>query len=595
MARQLIICCDGTNNNLTGRRNDTNVTQLCELLAPEAQDQRLYYDPGVGNPGELPGASWADRLGRRLERLHGLAFGKGIYENIAEAYRFIMRNWQPGDEIFLFGFSRGAFTVRSVGGLVTQFGILRLDMDGLIPTLLHTYFSDREKGKEGYERIRVQIRALYSMDAARDAPIWFVGVWDTVASVGAPLPFLSREITASPTIIGKNFRHVRQALALDEYRRTFRPRPYLIEAGYDYAQRGQSIRQQWFSGAHCDVGGGYANGEAGLSWQAFVWMVQEAVGCGLRLRPEVLAATGHADPALLAQYLDIQSAPSSPRQKRAHSEIYDVPLWALGGQVVRDPGGNQGSARPVAPPVESTSVSANGLAFPSDTVWRQLRLLRPVHASARRRDATAWNYLTHPAALVLLATLAAIFFWFAAGALLLGAQVVEGNTPWAQIGSMFGKLPQILSANRDFGWWQLAWATHGGFPTQTLPAVVHPVRALFINFGFIAAHSYLLAFAVSWAFAHIARLRRVAMAGNRMLNILGMAACIAVLADLAQTLFALMLLLTCPNAYLPGLEQVLGMSMSAAALAKWTSLAGCAVLVAWAFTSTVKRHSQPAF
>ena len=93
MARQFIICCDGTNNNLTGRRNDTNVTQLCELLAPNAQNQRLYYDPGVGNPGELPGASWADRLSRHLERLHGLVFGKGIYENIAESYRFIQRNW----------------------------------------------------------------------------------------------------------------------------------------------------------------------------------------------------------------------------------------------------------------------------------------------------------------------------------------------------------------------------------------------------------------------------------------------------------------------------------------------------------------------
>ena len=593
MARQLIICCDGTNNNLTGRRNDTNVTQLCELLAPEAQDQRLYYDPGVGNPGELPGASWADRLGRRLERLHGLAFGKGIYENIAEAYCFIMRNWQPGDEIFLFGFSRGAFTARSVGGLVTQFGILRLDMDGLIPTLLHTYFSDREKGKEGYERIRAQIRDLYSMDAARDAPVWFVGVWDTVASVGAPL--LSREITASPTIIGKNFRHVRQALALDEYRRSFRPRPYLIEAGYDYAKCGQSIRQQWFSGAHCDVGGGYANGEAGLSWQSLIWMVQEAVGCGLRLRSDVLSATGHADPALLARYLDSQSAPSSPRHKWAHSEIYDAPLWALSGQVVRDPGGNQGSVRPVAPPVESISVSANGLAFPSDTVWRQLRLLRPVHANSRRRDASAWNYLTHPASLVLLATLAAMFFWFAAGALLLGAQVVEGNTPWAQIGSMFDELPQILSANRDFGWWQLAWATYGGLPTQTLPAVVHPVRALLMNFGFIAAYSYLLAFAVSWAFARIARLRRVGMARVRMLNILGMAAGVAVLADVAENVFALMLLLTCPNAYLPGLELVLGLLMSAAAVAKLAGLAGSAALVVWACTSTVKRHSQSAF
>ena len=593
MARQLIICCDGTNNNLTGRRNDTNVTQLCELLAPEAQGQRLYYDPGVGNPGELPGASWADRLGRRFERLHGLVFGKGIYENIAEAYRFIMRNWQPGDEIFLFGFSRGAFTARSVGGLVTQFGILRPDMDGLIPTLLHTYFSNRKKGKNEYERIRAQIRALYSIDAARDAPVWFVGVWDTVASVGAPL--LSREITASPTIVGKNFKHVRQALSLDEYRRNFRPRPYLIEAGYDYARHGQSIGQQWFSGAHCDVGGGYSNAGAGLSQQALFWMVQEAAGCGLRLRPEVLNATGQADPALVAQYLDRQSARKSLRRKLAHSETYDAPLWALGGQVVRDPHDSQDSLRPVAPPVESPTVAANGLAFPTDTVWRQSRLLRPVHAKSRRSDASAWNYLTHPASMVLLATLAAVIFWFATGALLLGPKVITGDNVWAQTVSMFGRLPQIFNANRDFAGWQLAWMNHGSLPTQSLGAVVHPVRALLMDFGFIAAYSYLLAFGVSWAFARIARLRRVAMARNRMLNILGMAACVAVLADLAENVLGLALLLAYPNAYLPGLEVVLGLCMTAAALAKWAGLAGSVVLVVWACMPAVKRRPQPAF
>ena len=377
IAGQLIICCDGTNNNLTGRRNDTNVTQLCELLVPEAQNQRLYYDPGVGNPGELPGASWADRLSRRLERLHGLVFGKGIYENIAEAYRFILRNWQPGDEIFLFGFSRGAFTARSVGGLVTQFGILRPDMDGLIATLLHTYFLNRKKGGHEYERIRAQIRFLYSDDAARDAPVWFVGVWDTVASVGAP--FLSREITASPTIVGKNFRHVRQALSLDEYRRNFRPRPYQIDSSHDYARHGQSIKQHWFSGAHCDVGGGYSNAEAGLSQQTLIWMVQEAAGCGLRLRPGLLDAAGHPDPTLLARHLDSQSDRSGHRHKLAHSETYDAPLWALGGQMVRNPHDHEDSADPAALPAESATVLANSAGFPGR---HRMAAIPPIAAGA---------------------------------------------------------------------------------------------------------------------------------------------------------------------------------------------------------------------
>ena len=144
MARQLIICCDGTNNNLTGRVRDTNVTKLCELFAPDANAQLLYYDPGVGNPGLLPGASLTDQFSRFSERLYGLAFGKGVYENIAQAYLFLMRHYQPGDQIFLLGFSRGAFTARSIGGLVTQFGLLRPAMDDLVPTLQHIYFSDQK-------------------------------------------------------------------------------------------------------------------------------------------------------------------------------------------------------------------------------------------------------------------------------------------------------------------------------------------------------------------------------------------------------------------------------------------------------------------
>ena len=446
MARQLIICGEST-----------NVSQLCELLSPDTQNQRLYYDPGVGNPGELPGANWADRIGRRFERLHSLAFGKGIYEDIAEAYRFIMRNWLPGDDIYLFGFSRGAFAACSLGGLVTQFEDLRTNMDGLVATLLHAYFSNRKKSRDGYERIRAQISALYSDAAACNAPVWFVGVWDTVASVGTPL--LSREITAVPTIIGKNYCHVRQALTLYKYRKNFRPRLYLIDLSYDYARAGQSIKQHWFSGAHCDVGGGYRNAEAGLSRQTLIWMVQEAASCGLRLRPDLLNSTGQPDPAMLIQHLNEKSFDAGLRQKLVHSETYDAPLWTLGGQMVRNFHDNQDSTHVASPPTESGTVVANGLIFPAGTVWRKSRLQQPAHAKSRRCDGSARNYLMHPASLALLASVVAVVFWFAAGARLLGPEAVKGNTLWAQMMSMFGKLPQMVVANRDFAAWQLLWAT----------------------------------------------------------------------------------------------------------------------------------------
>ena len=234
----------------------------------------------------------------------------------------------------------------------------------------------------------------------------------------------------------------------------------------------------------------------------------------------------------------------------------------------------------------------NDLAFPSDTAWRQPRLLRPVHASARPRDESAWHWLTHSASLIALSTLAAVFFWAAAGALLLGGQVIEGGTLWAQIGAMFSELPQLFSANRDFAGWQLSWITVGSLPTQSLGAATHPARVPLADFGFIAAYSYPLAFVVSSAVARIACLRRVAMKRNRMLNILGMAACVTVL---AENLFSLALLLVYPNAYLPGMRVVLRLCMTAAAVAKWAGLAGSGVLTEWVCLLPVKRQLKPDF
>ncbi len=183
-------------------------------------------------------------------------------------------------------------------------------------------------------------------------------------------------------------------------------------------------------------------------------------------------------------------------------------------------------------------------------------------------------------------------FWFAAGALLLGPEAVKGNPLGAQMMPMFGKLPQVVVANRDFAARQLPWATQGSMPTQGLGSAVHPMRALLVNFGFIAAYSYLLAFGVAWAFARIARLRRVAVKPNRLLNMLGMGACIAVLADLAEKVGGLGLLVIYPNAYLPGLEVLLGLLMAGAALAKWAGLAGGFALVVWACITASSTRSQ---
>lgn len=569
MSRQLIICCDGTNNNLTGGAKDTNVTRLCDLLAPDGNDQLLYYDPGVGNPGELPGASLTDNFSRIYERLHGLAFGKGVYENIAEAYLFLMRHYRPGDQIFLFGFSRGAFTARSIGGLVTQFGLLRPEMEGLVPTLLHIYFSDRERGGQKYMAIRDQISRLFTTEQTRATPVWFVGVWDTVSSVGAPL--LSRTITASPTIVGKRFHHVRQALALDEYRRSFEPRPYYVDPAHDYAATGQSIAQQWFAGAHCDVGGGYVHAESRLSQEPLLWMLQEAVNCQLRLRAGLVDAAGGLDTqavlGALAPSVAAGSLPHQAPQARVHSETWQTPLWALAGLQQRNPHVVLDAGKPQdVVPVEHRSVAAFGLVFPVDTVW------------ARRRPLTG----------LFVALVLAAVFWLLAGGLLQGFIVPARMTLWecllalGQSLTHAGQLRQVAAANLALAHWQIGWPLSMSYPLTALPQPAGRVAgAIWADFGLIAAYACVLSRAVTWAFARIVRLQRVSDRPSAFLNALGLAATVAVGSDVLENLLTLALVSVFPWPLLAGVEPLLGLAMTAAALAKWAGLLGCGALVLW--------------
>jgi hypothetical protein len=559
MNRQLIICCDGTNNNLTGGARDTNVTELCGLLTPDDNDQLLYYDPGVGNPGELPGASLTDSISRIFERLHGLAFGKGVYENIAEAYVFLMRHYRPGDQIFLFGFSRGAFTARSIGGLVTQFGLLRPEMEGLVPTLLHVYFSDRERGGRRYTAIRDQISRLFASEQTRAAPVWFVGVWETVSSVGAPL--LSRTITASPTIVGKRFHHVRQALALDEYRRSFEPRPYYVDPAHDYAAGGQSIAQLWFSGAHCDVGGGYAQAEARLSRDPLFWMLQEAVACQLRLRAGLVDAAGQLDTqAVLAALAPPTPGGQSP-QPRIHSQTYTTALWALAGLQQRNPHVVLDAGKPQqVVPLEHPSVAALSLSFPADTVW------------ARRR----------PVAGLLVALVLAVAFWLLAGGLLNGGIVPARMTLWECLLALGRDASQAAAANLALARWQIDWVASWAYPLATLPQPASRVAgAVWADFGLVAAYACILARAVTWAFARIVRVQRVGHRPPALLNALGLAATTAVLGDIVENLLTLALVSAFPWPLLAGVEPLLGLAMTVAALAKWVGLLGCGALFLW--------------
>ncbi|NDY92882.1 DUF2235 domain-containing protein [Ideonella livida] len=274
--RHLIVCCDGTWNTPedtdAGVPAPTNVVRLHHALAAATGTgvpQIAYYHPGVGT-----GRSWWDKV-------VGGGAGAGLNDNIKSAYRFLCQHYQDGDRLFLFGFSRGAYTVRSLAGLIGRVGLL--DLNGLSAAegwkRIATVF------KEGYRKKR-QSRGDWEAwnfldtlgpDNRPRVPVHFLGVWDTVGALGIPddMAVLNlidefKDYTFHDTELGKHIVHARHAVALDEERASFQPTLWT-----DTPQ----ARTLWFPGVHGDVGGGYA--DAGLSDGALAWMMDEAQACGL--------------------------------------------------------------------------------------------------------------------------------------------------------------------------------------------------------------------------------------------------------------------------------------------------------------------------
>ncbi len=383
--RNLVLCCDGTNNTLTGGYQDTNVLKLFGYLRNQQPTipTLLYYDPGVGSPQSAPPTDLLDWLKRTTERVSGLASGQGVYDNIGEGYAFLMREYseQSDDRIFCFGFSRGAFTARAIVGMVNLFGILRPEHRELIPTLIRIYFSlppehdqaaNRKTlgqsltrslhrawahpGKAAAEPGRPAEESADSADRndlarqvrnnfARPADIHWVGVWDTVESVGLP-PFGSRTNPATATFADKpHMLNVRHALAFDEHRWPFLPRVYDSPChadidGIDVKGRAivRTLRQCWFPGVHCDVGGSYPmsspddplhpHGRTGLADASLQWMIDEAASelgvPPLGPLPKGDGAFGMPLPEAFPGAVPLR-----------HDALHDSPIWALAGMTVR--------------------------------------------------------------------------------------------------------------------------------------------------------------------------------------------------------------------------------------------------------------------
>ncbi|KAI0440870.1 hypothetical protein F4803DRAFT_525742 [Xylaria telfairii] len=316
--KRIVVCCDGTwqnsdNGCVKSSRNKpesklqvaSNVTRISRCFKRTCSDgvfQIIYYQSGVGSRSGF------------LDRLFGGAFSTGISENIREAYAFICANYVDGDEIVLLGFSRGAFTARSIGGMVSDLGLLtREGMEYFYPIFKDMQnwsneqyedpfptmpFTNKPKGEDAASVYRERlIEKGYSRVQGNDGQdslirILAIGVWETVGSLGIPdVEILSRlgirrcthEYQFYNTHLSNKIQHGFHALALDETRGPFTP---TLWERRQQEQHTSDLRQVWFAGSHANVGGGYS--DQGVADMTLAWMMDQLSSVGCQFRPDAL-------------------------------------------------------------------------------------------------------------------------------------------------------------------------------------------------------------------------------------------------------------------------------------------------------------------
>ena len=287
IVKRLAIFLDGTWNTLN---NNTNVWRLKSLCDPTAKDQLVFYSQGVGT-----------RIG---EKVRGGIGGYGLDNEIVDAYTWLVQAYEAGDEIFIFGFSRGAYAARSLSGLVSKCGVLR---PGAPLSIEQLYARYRKRTGRTIRDLRgadpatlgdIEERWLVAHSIAAD--IKFVGVWDTVGSVGNPLSSLKTNVARYRFLDTHLYRsnvHAFHALALDEQRKAFEPTFWTQTADNDKVatcprRTLAEVEQRWFVGAHANVGGGYASDI--LAQAPLKWLMDKAAALGLMFRAGF--STDPADP-----------------------------------------------------------------------------------------------------------------------------------------------------------------------------------------------------------------------------------------------------------------------------------------------------------
>ncbi len=265
MGKNIVVFSDGTGQE-GGTDHNTNVYKLFNLILDRSRRQISFYDRGLGT-------GWRKATGNIA--------GRGFSKNVIQCYEFIFRNFEEDDKVFLFGFSRGAATVRSLTGFIHLFGILPRSRGRLVKKAWRIYKITNKKKREAKAAKFIEVNHTMWTN------VEFLGVWDTVAALGLPNNWIDKILN---WIVPHGFhdfrlsecvRHAYHALAIDDARKTFDPVLFRPELKKD----GQTLRQVWFMGMHTDVGGGYTKKR--LSDIVLEWMVQQAVRHGLHIyRPK---------------------------------------------------------------------------------------------------------------------------------------------------------------------------------------------------------------------------------------------------------------------------------------------------------------------
>lgn len=288
MPRNLVICLDGTAGQARGP-GDSNSVRVWELLDHSDDTKQIaYYDPGVGTFASA--GAWTG-FARWLSRTGGLIWGAGLRENLGDAYLWLTQHWEPGDRVYVFGFSRGAFTARALVGMLRTIGLMRPGSENQLQYAVAAYArkggseNDERSSDEAWKEIH-RFSGLFArkVDGRSTIPVTYLGVWDTVKAMGLARSAPKWRFTRSVP----NAARIRHAVAIDERRRPFSE--YLVELDPPKPDKPvtQSLEEVWFAGVHSDVGGTYPDAPQ-LSTIALKWMLEGAVAEGMLVNERKVA------------------------------------------------------------------------------------------------------------------------------------------------------------------------------------------------------------------------------------------------------------------------------------------------------------------